>query len=111
MAEKITVSWDDLQSRKVDTRLKEQEALARNRAYAQMDADAVTPQPSAKAGRGNLFYNSVVYMSLFGLLGGLLAWGLKQVIVYKPAEQAKAIELMASIEKVKKAKEEYGRDL
>lgn len=105
MAEKITVSWDDLSSRKVDTRLKEQEALARNRAYAQLDADAVTPQPSARAGRGNFLYNSAVYMSLFGLLGGLLAWGLGQIIVYKPAEQAKAIELMNSIEKVKRARE------
>lgn len=110
MAEKITVSWDDLTSRKVDTRLKEQEALARNRAYAQLDADAVTPQPSARAGRGNVFYNSAVYMSLFGLFGGLLAWGLGQVIVYKPAEQAKAIKWLADIEKIKKAKE-YGRDL
>src|SRR5437764_114709 len=32
--EKITVSWDDLTSRKVERRLKEQDALARNRDYA-----------------------------------------------------------------------------
>ena len=91
MAEKISVSWDDLSSRKVDTRLKEQEALARNRAYAQLDADAVTPQPSARSTSGNIFYNSAVYMALFGLVGGLLAWGVGQVLVYRSSQHADAI--------------------
>src|SRR5690349_13710460 len=105
MAEKITVSWDDLTSRKVDTRLKEQEALARNRAYAQLDADSVTPQPSAKASRGSIFYNSVVYMALFGLVGGLLAWGLGQVLQFKPSQQDEARVLLKEIEDVRTIRE------
>ncbi len=91
MAEKITVSWDDLQSRKVDTRLKEQEALARNRAYAQLDADAVTPQTAVAAtSSGSIFYNAAVYMAIFGLLGGVFAWALGQVLVYKPTQTGRS---------------------
>lgn len=105
MAEKITVSWDDLQSRKVDTRLKEQEALARNRAYAQLDEEAVTPQPSARSTRGNLFYNSVVYMAIFGLVGGLLAWTVSQVLQFKPSQQAEAARLLRDIEQVRTIRE------
>ena len=45
--EKITVSWDDLNTRKVDTRLKEQDALARNREYARMNESTL---PSASCG-------------------------------------------------------------
>jgi hypothetical protein len=37
--EPISISWDDLKSRKVDQRVKEQQAVARNRAYAQLRAD------------------------------------------------------------------------
>src|SRR5437762_3135267 len=83
MSEKIIVSWDDLNTRKVDTRLKEEAALARNRAYAKLEADEVTPQPSASASSraaGSVLYNAMVYMALFGLLGGLLAWGVAQVV-------------------------------
>ncbi len=110
MAEKITVSWDDLTSRKVDTRLKEHEALARNRAYAQLDAGAVAPQPSSRVSRGNILYNSVVYMALFGLAGGLLAWGTGQVLQFKPSQQTEALAMMKDIEHVRTIRER-GRGL
>jgi hypothetical protein len=110
MAEKITVSWDDLKSRKVETRLKEQEALARNRAYAQLDADAVTPQPSSRTSARNLLYNAAVYMALFGLLGGLLAFVASRVLEFKPSAQAQAAKLLKEIEFVRTARDR-GRDL
>src|SRR3954451_22207760 len=107
MAEKITVSWEDLSSRKVDTPLKEQEALARNRAYAQLDADAVTPHATAAGAgsRGSILYNSALYMAFFGLLGGICAWTLGQVLVYKPAQQAAAVQLVRDIENVRTIRE------
>ena len=109
MDNKISVSWDDLNSRKVDTRLKEQAALARNRAYAELDADSVTPQPaSSPMGRVRLLYNAPVYMALFGLLGGLLAWALGLVLAFKPSAQAEAIHLIKSVEEVRDA-ERRGR--
>ena len=110
MAEKICVSWDDLTTRKVDARLKEQAALARNRAYAALDDDAVTPQAAARPGRGNFFYQAPVYMAVFGLLGGLLAWGAGRLIEFKPARQADAVKLLADIEGVKQLRDR-GRDV
>ena len=53
--EPISVSYDDLQTRKVDTRLKEQAALARNRAYADLREDAlpVRLEPASFCGCGD----------------------------------------------------------
>src|SRR5687768_15229935 len=88
MAEKakISVSWQDLNGRKVEARLKEQEALARNRAYAQLNADSLPDEAAPasaprKAGLSAFFYNSVVYMSVFGLLGGLAAWAMLTLVL------------------------------
>jgi len=112
MAEKITVSWDDLNTRKVETRLKEQAALARNRAYAKLEADQVTPQPSASASSraGTVFYNAAVYMTVFGLLGGLLAWVVAQVVTFKPSPKEEAIRLLKEIDQVRTIRER-GRDM
>src|SRR4051812_23449656 len=110
MAEKITVSWDDLNTRKVETWLKEQAAIARNRAYAKLEADQVTPQPSPRASAGSIFYNSAVYMALFGLLGGLTAWVVGQVVTFKPSPKAEAIRLLNEIEQVRTIRER-GRDM
>ncbi len=70
--EKINISWDDLQTRRVDNRLREQNAVERNRAYAQMRDDAL-PVASAPATPA-LWTNPIFVMALFGLIGGLLAW-------------------------------------
>src|SRR5579862_683720 len=88
---KITITWDDLQSRRVDARLSEQSAMARNRAYAKLDADAVpdTTGPSKK----HLFYNSIVYMAAFGILGGLLAFGSWWALSTKSSGERDASEL------------------
>lgn len=106
MAEKISVSWDDLTTRRVDARLKEQAALARNRAYAALDADAVTPQEAApRPGRWNFLYLAPVYMALFGLLGGVLAWGAGRLIEFEPASRAEAVKLLNEINDVKRLRE------
>src|SRR5687767_13336482 len=99
MAEKISLSWDDLTTRRVDARLKEQAALARNRAYAALNADSVTPQEAApRPGRWNFLYHAPVYMALFGLLGGVLAWGAGRLLEFEPASRADAVKLLNEIE-------------
>ena len=76
----IQIQWDDLNTRRVDQRLKEQAALERNRRQAAMDPlSATTSALAAEEGgasnrpRGGV--HPAVLLALFGLLGGLLAWG------------------------------------
>lgn len=108
-AGKITVSWDELNTRKVEQRLKEQDALTRNRAYAAMDGSAVAPdEPRAGGGVGTLWRNSVVALAAFGLIGGLLAWGCGALLEFKADLQASAIERLAGVANLA---EQYEKDL
>ncbi len=101
--QKLVVTWDDLQSRKVETRISEQKAMERNRAYAKLDADAV-PETTGPS-RPKLIYNSIVYMAAFGILGGLLAWGSGVALQFKPATEAEAADLIHEMQKVTAARD------
>lgn len=101
--QKITVTWDDLQSRKVEARLNEQKAMARNRAYAKLDADAV-PETTGPS-RSQLIYNSIIYMTAFGILGGLLAWGSGVALQFKPSTEAEAADMIHEMQKVTAARD------
>jgi hypothetical protein len=68
----MKIAWDDLNTRKVEQRLKEQEALERNRRQAELNPLTTVTQTPARTG---LWTNSIFFMACFGLLGGLLAWG------------------------------------
>jgi uncharacterized membrane protein YjfL (UPF0719 family) len=100
---KITITWDDLQSRKVEARINEQTAIARNRAYARLDADAVpeTTGPTKK----HFFYNSIVYMAAFGILGGLFAFGSWCALGGKSVSEAHAVDLVHDMQKVTAARD------
>jgi len=100
---KITVTWEDLNSRKVETRLKEQKAMDRNRSYAQLDADDV-PEVTGPS-KPRLIYNSIIYMAAFGILGGLLAWGSGVALQFKPSTQAEAANLILDMQKVTAARD------
>jgi len=90
--EPINISWDELNTRKVDQRLREQQALTRNRAYARMDAEDL---PVAKKSR-SLLNNTIFALTVLGLVGGLLAWGCGFLVQIKPDEQ-QALDLVQSI--------------
>lgn len=92
--EPLTISWDELNTRKVDQRLREQQAMTRNRAYAKLRADDL---PVAKPARGSLLNSTTFCMAALGLVGGLLAWGCGFLIAITPAEH-EAIELMKGIQ-------------
>jgi hypothetical protein len=85
--EKIKIAWDDLNTRKVDQRLREQEALARNRKQAELNP--VTAQVE-RPGKSSIWYNSLFLMSAFGLLGGLLAWGGGEILRFREDPKATA---------------------
>src|SRR5882757_6943291 len=81
--EKLTVSWDEINSPHVDAKLKEQESRSREEAFTSpalaMNAAALKSQQ-----RTSIWYNTVFAMAFFGCLGGLLAWGAGELIQLKP---------------------------
>ena len=82
LREKLTVSWDDVNSPDVDARLREQEAKSREDAFTSpalsMNAHQLKTQQ-----RTSIWYNTVFAMAFFGCLGGLLAWGAGELIQLK----------------------------
>jgi hypothetical protein len=85
--EKLTVSWDDVNSPDVDAKLKEQDAKSRADAFTSpalsMNAAALKSQQ-----RSSIWYNTVFTMAFFGVLGGLLAWGAGELIQLNPLTQS-----------------------
>ncbi len=76
---KISVSWDDLNSENVEQKLKRQDALQQVRSHYQKRVATVA------AVRGAWRYRTWVYMALFGLAGGVLAWcGAELVNLFQP---------------------------
>ena len=97
----ITISWDDLQTRRVEQRLKEQQALGRNRAYAQLDAEDL---PVATASRASVWNSTIFCMTILGLAGGVLAWGCGFLVHFKSGEQ-QAAELIRAIGRIQTQRE------
>jgi hypothetical protein len=77
--EKLTITRDQLYSPEVDEKLKQQEARARAAQHTRWQADAHLPLPAPR--RRRFWYNPVLTMAFFGLLGGLSAWGIGEVII------------------------------
>ena len=84
--DKIKIEWDDLNTRKVDQRLREQEAMARNR----QQADRVPVMSDVSTGKQGFFSHPAIVMALFGLLGGLLAWGAREAFRLRTDLKAEA---------------------
>lgn len=99
--EPVTISWDELGTRKVDQRLRETQAMNRNRAYAQLDADSL---PQAAPPRATLLRSTTFWMTVLGLAGGILAWGCGWLTQVKSAEQ-RAFDLERGIHRI-----EFQRD-
>src|SRR5215208_5572352 len=95
---KITISWDELKTRQVDQRIGAMNAVKRNREYAQL-TDA--PEPPAPAPIRNLFYNTIVYMTVFGLLGGFLAWGCWTMLHFKGSAREEAARYMNDVKEIR----------
>jgi hypothetical protein len=105
---KLTVTWDDLQTRKVEQRLKEQDALARNRVYAAMDESTVAPPMTHSGGVVSVWRNTIFALALFGLIGGLLAWGCGTLLEFKADLQANAAERLDGLRNLA---DNYEKDL
>jgi len=97
--EKLTVTWDDVQSPEVDARLKQQQAAARSDALISpalsMSAGQLKSQQSR---RGSIWYNAAFAMAAFGLLGGLLAWGALELVQLKSISRTQYLALRTQAE-------------
>jgi hypothetical protein len=78
--EKITLSHEELYSADVDARLKQQEARARAEEHYRLQEDLASIDRPAAPSRSRFWYNPILYTGFFGLLGGLIAWGLGEVV-------------------------------
>src|SRR6476619_2715003 len=70
-----------------------------NRDYASM-TDAPEPQTAQIK---NLWYNTTVYMTIFGLVGGLLAFACGAMLKFKPSAFLESSEMMKSVQEVRAA--------
>jgi hypothetical protein len=86
-ADKLTVSWDEIANPKVDERLKLLDTATRG-------PQAPPPDAIAPVKRASLLYNTVFYMSLFGLLGGLIGWGIGESLNFRGSAQQEAREAL-----------------
>ncbi len=96
--EKLEISWDELNTRQVEHKLRQNDAMERNRQYAQIDAP-----PEDAPVKPSIWYNTIFYMSVFGLLGGLLAWGCGELLHLRPGPRFEALELMSNMQDITKA--------
>jgi hypothetical protein len=96
MADKLQISWDDLSSESVEKKLKEQEAVSATQAHYE-HTNLVVPETARRFG---FFYSTVIYLSLFGALGGILGWGFGELLYFRPDQQKQAIPLIAEYEKM-----------
>src|SRR5215467_9985348 len=97
--QKITINWDELRTRKVEQRLSAMDAVKRNREYASMTDAPEAPSAQIK----NLWYNTIVYMTVFGLVGGLLAWACGAMLQFKPSAFLESSEMMRNVQEVRAA--------
>src|SRR5262249_47318392 len=82
-----------------EQRLSAMDAVKRNRDYASMtDAPQMQTAPIR-----NLWYNTFVYMTIFGLVGGLLAWGCGAMLRFKPSAFLESSEMMKNVQEVRAA--------
>ncbi|HSI36493.1 MAG: FHA domain-containing protein [Phycisphaerae bacterium] len=87
--DKLTVTWDDVQAPEVDARLKQQASAARQDELISPALNMTAGQlKSQQARRGSIWYNAPFAMAMFGLLGGLLAWGALELVQLKTVPRA-----------------------
>jgi len=80
---KITISWDEVSSPQVDATIRQQDALVRAQEHYQPHVPPVTPVPvvvTPRRGSTSIWYSTVFYMAVFGVIGGLVAWVSAEVV-------------------------------
>ena len=110
--EKLHINWDDLSAPAVEAKLEQQQAVSGTQSHYE-STEIVVP---AATRRFAWLYNAVVYLTLFGALGGLLGWGLGEIFQLRrnASEEAKDLirqydEIVRAQTKIKATPEEMAR--
>ena len=87
--EKLHINWDDLSTPAVEDKLQRQQAVSGTQSHYE-STEIVVP---AAVRRFAWVRNAVVYLTIFGALGGLLGWGLGEIFQIRrnASEEAKAL--------------------
>lgn len=97
---KITITWDELRTRQVEQRVSAMQAMRRNREYAEIqDAEQEKSQTKFKS----LWFNAIFYMTVFGVLGGFVAWTAGQTLHFRNSARLEASELMERVKEIRRA--------
>lgn len=78
--EKISISFDEVNSARVDAEIRRQDIAARMAAH-QEQVEAYTP-PAQRFNAG-FFRKAVIYMAVFGLAASIVGWGVGEIVQYK----------------------------
>ncbi|MGC4033434.1 MAG: FHA domain-containing protein [Tepidisphaeraceae bacterium] len=97
--EKLHINWDDLHAPQVEAKLEQQQAVSGTQNHYE-SAEIVVP---AATRRFAFLRNAIVYLSLFGALGGLLGWATGELASLRPNTREQARRLIAQYEEVAKA--------
>ena len=94
--EKLHINWDDLQAPQVEEKLQQQQAVSGTQNHYESTEIAVPPPQRRFA-----FLNkAVIYLSLFGALGGLLGWGLGELFHLRQNAREDAKTLIHQYEEI-----------
>ena len=95
--DRMSISWDDLNSENVEKKIQQQQAFVQAREHYD---NVNVPTAAPRKPKFTWLYNTVIYMGLFGALGGLLGWGFGIVLNMRPNPQQEARTFIASYEQI-----------
>lgn len=80
MSDKLHISWDEVQSADVDQKLVRQNAAARTTEHYRQQIAPTMASMTGRGGRQSIWYNTLLYMTVFGLIGGVIAWAASELV-------------------------------
>lgn len=89
--EKIQISWSDINGPQVEERVRRQEALRQTQEHYKT---APAPEALLRHSKKYFWNNSLFYMAMFGIIGGLLGWLCGEVLDFRPNQLLAANDLI-----------------